>query len=165
MENVEILKRCTKCGEWKPRTAEYFHRNKYRTDGFEYKCKSCINAAYKPKKRDYKRTWQLRKARMEKDPGYRQKKLEAAKIQNKKAREKLEQDPEALEAHRLKQRIYEKERRPHRIMPDEQRALRNSRKRAIRQRPEMKEYNAKYKREAKARTFLFDMLAVTGTLT
>jgi hypothetical protein len=35
------MKKCTKCGEWKPATAEYFCRDKTRKDGLNPWCKVC----------------------------------------------------------------------------------------------------------------------------
>jgi 5-methylcytosine-specific restriction endonuclease McrA len=35
------LKRCTKCGEEKPATPEFFHRDKYAKDGLKTRCKVC----------------------------------------------------------------------------------------------------------------------------
>ncbi len=35
------LKKCSKCGESKPATPEYFHRNKSNNDGLRYDCKEC----------------------------------------------------------------------------------------------------------------------------
>ena len=35
------MKRCSKCKEEKPATAEYFHRNAKKRDGFCHQCKSC----------------------------------------------------------------------------------------------------------------------------
>lgn len=35
------LKRCTKCGEEKPATAEFFTRNNQSRDGWEWTCKVC----------------------------------------------------------------------------------------------------------------------------
>ena len=38
-------KKCTKCGEEKPATLEYFHRKTKTKDGLQYSCKQC-NKAY-----------------------------------------------------------------------------------------------------------------------
>jgi hypothetical protein len=39
------LKRCTKCGEIKPDTAEYFHRSKHSRNGLKRYCKVCASRA------------------------------------------------------------------------------------------------------------------------
>lgn len=44
-------KRCTKCGETYPRTAEYFHTAPHHTDGLASRCRTCVNEDH----RDYKR--------------------------------------------------------------------------------------------------------------
>lgn len=45
--SVPLFKRCTKCGEEKPATTEYFARNTRRNpNGLQPKCKAC-NAAYR----------------------------------------------------------------------------------------------------------------------
>ncbi len=41
------LKHCSKCGEDKPSTAEFFHRNKNLADGFNRWCKVCCSKASK----------------------------------------------------------------------------------------------------------------------
>ncbi len=38
---MESRKKCTKCGEEKPATNEFFHKNRKTPDGFEYWCKLC----------------------------------------------------------------------------------------------------------------------------
>lgn len=46
----QLTKVCTKCGETKPATTEYFHRNRSRRDGLESRCKTCCiekSAAYR----------------------------------------------------------------------------------------------------------------------
>ena len=40
------IKKCTKCGEEKPATAEYFHRDARKTLGLTSQCKSCRNKYY-----------------------------------------------------------------------------------------------------------------------
>lgn len=42
-----MLKRCPKCEIEKPRTAEYFYRNKSRPDGLHAACKACENTQHK----------------------------------------------------------------------------------------------------------------------
>ena len=41
------MKRCTKCGETKEATAEFFYRNKRKKDGLATECKLCDNARQK----------------------------------------------------------------------------------------------------------------------
>ncbi len=41
------LKRCTKCGEEKPATTEFFHRDKRMKDGLRTMCKVCKNKEQK----------------------------------------------------------------------------------------------------------------------
>ena len=36
------MKKCTKCGEWKPATAEYFYAGKKYRDGFRSYCRGCL---------------------------------------------------------------------------------------------------------------------------
>lgn len=40
------MRRCTKCGEEKPATREYFNVDKSRSDGFKSHCKECIKRHY-----------------------------------------------------------------------------------------------------------------------
>ena len=51
------MKRCTKCGEWKPATAEFFNRDNTRTGGLHSMCKEC-RREYRQKNRDRKREYQ-----------------------------------------------------------------------------------------------------------
>lgn len=54
------LKRCTKCGEWKPR--DHFSNDRSRKDGLNRHCKAC-NAVYRAQNadsiREYKRQWEI----------------------------------------------------------------------------------------------------------
>ena len=45
-------KKCTKCGEEKPATLEYFHRKTKTKDGLQYSCKQC-NKAYREANKEY----------------------------------------------------------------------------------------------------------------
>lgn len=38
---MDVLKKCSKCGESKPATAEFFHRHRNATDGLASCCKEC----------------------------------------------------------------------------------------------------------------------------
>lgn len=68
------MKRCSKCGEEKPATLEYFHRRNLSRDGLCHKCKVCVRAyqvanreriaerrrtyrAESPKYKEYMRAW------------------------------------------------------------------------------------------------------------
>jgi 5-methylcytosine-specific restriction endonuclease McrA len=53
--NVSPTKRCPKCKEHKPATAEYFSRNKSEKDGWQCWCKTCkskIDSAYNSRLRE-----------------------------------------------------------------------------------------------------------------
>ena len=53
--NHDGMKKCTKCGEWKPATAEYFHRDKTRKSGLRAQCKTCrreYDREYRQKNKD-----------------------------------------------------------------------------------------------------------------
>jgi hypothetical protein len=42
-----VIKRCTKCGEEKPATTEFWYRDKGKRDGMREQCKICINVVRK----------------------------------------------------------------------------------------------------------------------
>jgi len=44
------VKRCSKCGEEKPATLEYFHGDSSRKDGFRHDCKMCRKSHYEANK-------------------------------------------------------------------------------------------------------------------
>lgn len=46
----EGMKKCTKCGEWKPATAEYFYGHSTNRDGFSGSCKWCKREHYEKNK-------------------------------------------------------------------------------------------------------------------
>lgn len=48
-----ILHYCHGCGEWFPRTADFFHRSGTQNDGFQHRCKTC---ACKASREYYQRT-------------------------------------------------------------------------------------------------------------
>ena len=51
----EGMKKCSKCGEWKPATAEFFHRDKTGACGLCSMCKECVSdqgRKYRQKNRD-----------------------------------------------------------------------------------------------------------------
>lgn len=53
-------KACNKCGQEKPLTSEYWHKNKYRKDGFQGECKVCRNNAnklYRLENKEYYNSW------------------------------------------------------------------------------------------------------------
>lgn len=41
-DNTTVLKRCTKCLEWKPETSEWFYRKANGKNGLNARCKICI---------------------------------------------------------------------------------------------------------------------------
>ena len=45
-----MMKRCTKCGEWKPTTAEYYGRDRSKKDGLSSACKACRAKYHEAKK-------------------------------------------------------------------------------------------------------------------
>src|SRR5258708_432737 len=54
MDTSIPLKQCPTCKEWKPRTPEFFARNKARRDGLYSYCRPCWKARYQP----HPRTWE-----------------------------------------------------------------------------------------------------------
>jgi hypothetical protein len=46
-EEMASSRRCTACGEAFPLTAEYWHHDEQKADGFNNRCKTCRNAAQK----------------------------------------------------------------------------------------------------------------------
>ena len=46
----EGMKKCTKCGEWKPETTEYFNRDRTKKDGLLTRCNECVRE-YREKNR------------------------------------------------------------------------------------------------------------------
>ncbi len=48
------LKRCTKCGEEKPATTEYFHKRNSAPIGLKSRCKACCKLDYDPERRSQK---------------------------------------------------------------------------------------------------------------
>ena len=48
--NHDGMKKCSKCGERKPATAEFFHRDKKRTDGLRSVCRECVREYYQENK-------------------------------------------------------------------------------------------------------------------
>lgn len=56
----EGMKKCTKCGEWKPATAEFFNRDKTKKDGLRSVCRGCRRGQageYYQKNKDRKREY------------------------------------------------------------------------------------------------------------
>lgn len=93
MDNSNIpLRKCTKCGEEKPATAEYFARTKKTKLGLIAQCKTCANKQREQyyinhpealKKKQH-RNREMAKEKYRSDPEYRAKNIEAAKARNKK---------------------------------------------------------------------------------
>ena len=52
----EGMKKCTKCGEWKPATVEYFYRDKNGKGGLRSCCKDCMRK-YREKNKDKMRKY------------------------------------------------------------------------------------------------------------
>jgi len=66
------LRKCTKCGEEKPATTEFFYRNKRAKSGLKTECKDCRAAAHKKFREEnpeYDAVWQKR--RKKEDPVFR----------------------------------------------------------------------------------------------
>ena len=60
-----LEKRCGRCGEWKPATAEYFIRNKNTASGLASRCKACnnaVNKAWREENPEYFKTWKAENA-------------------------------------------------------------------------------------------------------
>jgi hypothetical protein len=115
------LKRCTKCGEEKPRAE--FGRDRSRKDGRYPQCKACVrrwqeeNAAHLA---DYHRRWQQanrdkqraqnrrHRQRKRQDPEYRERRRANAR---RRDRERRAEDPEYVERRRANNRRYRQQRR------------------------------------------------------
>ena len=85
-------KRCTKCGEEKPTTAEYFSRDDQMKRGLKSQCKSCRNKYYAERDREQMRAY--RKQWCEENP-------EKKRVGQKKWRE---ENPEYHKKYREKNR-------------------------------------------------------------
>ena len=51
------MKKCTKCGEWKPATAEYFYADSANRDGFRGSCLGCAREYYEKNKDKFAERW------------------------------------------------------------------------------------------------------------
>jgi len=108
-------KRCPKCGQVYPATAEYFHRRKSSRDGLERLCKKCGSAralAYyhqnaelqKEKRRHYyrdnpeKERARARKQRQDKPDYFRNWQIQNREKTNEAARRYRERNPEKIRA-------------------------------------------------------------------
>lgn len=74
MDEEVKTKVCTKCGEEKLATAEFFYREKSRMDGFKGICKYCIGLYEREKRsknpeksREYRRIWREKNAERERE--------------------------------------------------------------------------------------------------
>jgi threonine synthase len=55
-DNLDDLKKCSKCGEWKSRSE--FHKDKYSKDELRYQCKKCS--------KEYEKTYKYKEYRQSK---------------------------------------------------------------------------------------------------
>ena len=113
-----MTKTCGKCGEEKPLTSQYWHKNKRSSDGFKSSCKSCIQVQSRNRMRkirkenpDYSKN-NMKKFR-ENNPDYNKTYLKEWRKKNpenvKKSRQKwLENNPEYRKEYvkNNKERIY-----------------------------------------------------------
>lgn len=90
-------KRCTKCGEEKPATGEYFSPDKRRSDGLKSWCKECKNRQqrerYANDPEHGERVRLRQRDRYANDPQYRE-------YKNQQQKERYANDPEFRERHR-----------------------------------------------------------------
>jgi hypothetical protein len=109
------LKRCSKCGEEKPRAQ--FSRDRSRPDGRYPQCKACVRdwqQANAEHLADYHRRWQ-------------QANPERKRAQNRRHRERKREDPEYRERRRANARRRDRERRAQDAAYRERRAANNRR--------------------------------------
>jgi len=76
------MKKCTKCGEWKPATAEFFNRDKARTDGLRSLCIECVREYYQENKDRF----------LERLSEYRQKNKDRVREYNREYRQKNKEE-------------------------------------------------------------------------
>jgi hypothetical protein len=115
------LKRCTNCGEEKPRAE--FSRDRSRKDGRFSQCKACVrrwhhknaehlaqyNRRWRDANRDKKRAWDQRyRERMRQDPDYRERRRANAR---RRDRERRAEDPDYVERRRANNRRYRERKR------------------------------------------------------
>lgn len=101
MENniPEGMKKCTKCGEIKPATAEYFNRDRTKKDGVGSWCKECRSEYNREYNREY---YQKNKDRvLEYSSEYRQKNRD--RLLERK-REYYQQNKDKIREYRQKKR-------------------------------------------------------------
>lgn len=113
------MKKCSKCGEEKELTAEYWHRQKRSKDGFKARCKECIKEDYQEnrehilqQKKDYYQENKI--GILEKDKAYYQNNREKILERNNKyyqnnKKEILEQVKEYYQANKEKIAEYKKQ--------------------------------------------------------
>ena len=102
MEKHELkdLKRCTKCGDWKPRTSEFFSIDRRSRITLISQCKVCVNAHYKEYRernkehiRAWRRTPERRAKQIEHSKKYAQANSESVRakqaIQRRKVRDRI----------------------------------------------------------------------------
>ena len=115
-------KKCTKCGEEKPATAEYFTRDSQMKRGFRSQCKSCGHKYYAERDREQMRAYRKQwceenpekkrvgqKKWLEENPEYhkkyREKNREKVKACNKKYREENSEQIRAYYRKYMRQRV------------------------------------------------------------
>ncbi len=106
-------KKCSKCGEVKPLTSEYFHKDKSKKDGFVYHCKECAKQQNKENAHKRAQRYQDNKERVcEQRKQYRmnnkKRVAESKKIYNQKNKERIA-ERDKLYYQKNKERIAERD--------------------------------------------------------
>ena len=108
------MKKCSKCGEWKAETAEFFNRDKTKKGGLRANCKHCVREYYEKNKEEKKHARaEYRKINKDKIKEYLEKTKEERKIKRAEYRRKnrckiKEYDKKYIEEN--KEKIKERER-------------------------------------------------------
>lgn len=111
------MKLCSRCGEEKPATADYFHRNKQQRGGLHIHCKSCVNEYVRKYHQEHKQ----------------------------EAREYREANKEKLKAARRVRDLAKKERKQRTIIGNRDRALERTKERQREYRDTHKQYERERK--------------------
>lgn len=112
--NHDGMKKCTKCSEWKPATAEFFNRDNTKAGGLRSRCKECQREHYqKNKDRVLERCREYRQKNKDKIKEYLDRTKEERKIKRAEYRRKnrckiQEYDKKYIEEN--KEKIKERER-------------------------------------------------------